>query len=414
MAMLLFIDFDASLGSAQGTGPTTWPDWPKPPGVFHYSGVVAQDRAQYGSALGCPTLGAGRNTGSSAIFLNGNVASPSSYNSAGGYSIGVKRTTYSIGDEIFACFDICMSGLNGGGTGQMGESKAQGGTAASIFRCGDVGLYFKSLSLVVSTYTVVFALFNASTEVATITVPNITLATTWMHVKMSCKLHSSTGYITCTIDGVSQSASYTGQNTVSVNAANSSGTTATADHVYFGPPVMYNTILSNSLPGGIDNIHIDDTAVPTHRPRGSRVSLSGSSTDVNAVAVGTGASSIIDALSNPTDAKAARFNGASAETIMDLASISTSGIESAVLGFNLYAKRPANRNANAARHLSMGLDISGVQTMGTAAVAVTLPISSVTTPPNTDYAVQGLFEGIYTAGITTSNLANVKVRLLTS
>lgn len=165
--------------------------------------------------------------------------------------------------------------------------------------------------------------------------------------------------------------------------------------------------------GAIDNIYFDDSAVPTHRPRGERIALGTGSVDVNAAAVGTGASTISDALNNPTDAKAARFTGPSASTILDLASYSTTGLETNLIGFNLYAKRPASRAVNTTRYLSMGLSISGVNTMGTRAAATALAISSVTTPPNTDYNIQGLFEGIYTAGVTTSNLSNVKVRLLT-
>lgn len=409
MACLLFIDFDASLGSAQGTGPANWPDWAKPPGVYHYSGIVAQNQVSYGSVFSCPSFTTGRNTGSTSIGVGvGSFGvSETNYNSSGGFVVGANRSAWGIGTEVFCSMDI-------------GYSNSQNIIAAStantmaVFRFGDIAVFVKSATLILTTYTVVFSVKNNGSEIATITVPNVTPGTTWSLFKMACKLDATTGYINCTIDGVTMSSSYTGHNTVAVIAAGSTGTTATADHVYFGSPCMQDTSSHLTFPGCLDNIYIDDTAVPTHRPRGQRVSLSGSSTDVSAAAVGTSATTIIDALGNPTDAKAARFTGAAASTIMDLAAITTTGLETNVIGFNLYAKRPANRDANVVRYLSMGVDISGVQTMGTLAVAVVLPVSTVATPPNTDYPIQGLFDKVYNASITTSNLANVKIRLLTS
>jgi hypothetical protein len=399
MAAILFIDFDASLSAAQGTGPTTWADVGKPPGVFCVQGVVAQNQNTAPTGYALP---AGRTSNSTSFGLSSWVADSTFYN-WGGNQIGVKRSTWGIGSECWLSADIIPSSI-------QVPTTANTDYRSAVFRWGDVSIDVKSCTLVVSTYTIVFSVKNNSTEVATITVPNCT-TTSWLIMRVHCKLDGSTGLIEASINGVNQSVVYSNQNTVSSIGLSTTGSTTSADHIYVGPIVM--TSGTTCYVGAIDNIYFDDSAVPTHRPRGERIALGTGSVDVNAAAVGTGASTISDALNNPTDAKAARFTGPSASTILDLASYSTTGLETNLIGFNLYAKRPASRAVNTTRYLSMGLSISGVNTMGTRAAATALAISSVTTPPNTDYNIQGLFEGIYTAGVTTSNLSNVKVRLLT-
>jgi len=400
MAALIFVDFDASHVAAQGTGPTSWDDCCKPPGVFIGTGVVAQSQAT--NPNGGSYFNAGR-TANSTAYGHHTTSAISSFN-IGTTQVAIKRTTHGIGSECWSSCDLACSVIGASTTATVSGYNA-------VWRWGDLQIIIKSATLVTSTYTIVFSVKNNGSEVATITVPNI-VSSSWMFMKVAAKLHSSTGYITATIDGVAMSASVTGVNTVTTLAEAGTGTQTSADHITFGVPVITNG--SNGYIGKIDNIYIDDASHPTGRPRGERISLGSSSTDVNASAVGTGATTIANALDSPTDAKAARFTGAAASSIIDLASYSTSGIETNLIGFNFYLKRAANRDANVSRFISVGVDISGVQTMGTLAAATTLAISSVTTPPNTDYLAQGVFDKMYTASVTTSNLANVKVRLLTS
>lgn len=413
MSAILFIDFDAGLSQSQGSGPDPllqWSDFAKPPGLFHYNGVVGQSQSSgWGASIN--GVASGRTANSGAIGEHSGPAG--TYTSNGGLCTAVKRSVYSIGSEIWVSADLMVGSTAFGSTTTTTSGTNSTDKRTATFRWGDISVWVKSSTLVVTTWTIVFSIKNAGSEIATITVPNVVLGVSWLFFKMNCKLHASTGYIVCTIDGVAMSAAYTGQNTVAVNALADTGTTDSPDHIFFGPPCLSGAA-GGTTSGRIDNVYIDDASHPTGRPRGERVSLGASSTDTNCAAVGTGATTVTNALNDPVDAKAARFTGAAASTVMDLATYSTTGLESGLIGFNLYAKRPASRDPNVARFLSMGVDISGTPTMGTLAVAVTLPVSSVTVPPNTDYPIHGLFEKIYNASITTSNLADVKIKLLTS
>lgn len=192
MAAKIFIDFDVGLSGAQGTGPSLlatqggWDDWAKPAGVFHYNGVVSQNQASAHSYSELCGL-SGRTSRSSALGPGSGQFNTSTYQSNGGSQIGIKRSTYSIGDEIWCSCDLEVPCV-------LNSTTFSTDKRMPCFRWGDISVVLKTATLVVSTFTLVFSIRNAASEIATITVPNV-ITSSWMFFKMACKLHASTGYI---------------------------------------------------------------------------------------------------------------------------------------------------------------------------------------------------------------------------
>lgn len=415
MSVKLFIDFDVNGGATQGTGPTdnVWLSWAKPFGVYHNSAVVTSNPDLVSGAPGYIRFTAGRTANSSAFGLMGVPGSPlddpaAVPSSTSGTTIGVRRSVFGLGAELFFTFDLAYPGILPATYDTPVTSDKY-----VCFKWGDVTLRPKScVDAGGGNSTIVWSLRNDVTEIAMVTTTLI-VAASWLYVKLHVKLDATGGLIDCQINGVAQSAVYTTQNTVAVNPIAGVGTTESADHIYFGPPILINAGTGAAGEALIDNILIDNSGWPTGRPAGQRLALGASSTNSNWSAVGTAVTTIPDALIDPTDAKAARGVGVGASTILDLAAFSTAGLLPNMIGMNLYAKRAVNRDGHSARSLQLGLSQLGVHTMGPYSAGTVLPVSGVDLPPATDFPNFTLFDGVYNAGLTTSNLVDFKARMLT-
>jgi hypothetical protein len=425
MATKVFIDFDSNLAGSQTAAPTAWVNMGKPRGVYAVSGVLSQDPNACGTEY-TPHPTPGRHADSSAYGQT--MLTFRTY--SGGRMIGVNRSMYSIGSEVWLTADIRIPFMS---FAHLDSTVMMDDPLNYVFRWGDVAVIPKSITWSGATFTAVFSVQNDEVEIATVTIPGISVAAVsglihdwevgtpeashWLFMKVHVKLHDTTGLIDVNIDGYAQSASYTGQNTVQTIAENSTGTLYTADHVYFGWPGFLVTYATQPyvLVGAIDNVGIYDTGFPAGRPNARRWTMGSSESNSGFLAVGTAATTVRDALSTPTDAKAARGQGEGASTVIALAgSFPASGLEDEFIGCNIYLKRVAKRDSALDSRISVGLSIGGIHTMGTKAVDVELPLNAPTTPPNTFYQAEGVAEGIYDAGLTLDNIGDAAVRLLVS
>lgn len=403
MATKVVIDFDCNLVASQSTAPTSWENTAKPVGVYHQEGVLTRN-PNVVTGIILPTPQTGRTTGGNSYGFQASITNVSSY-LTNGTQIGVDRSVYSIGAEAWATFDVKYSLI--ASTAPYGVP-----SAFAIFRWGQVSVYVKTVTFTSPNWTVVYAVRNNATEVATVTVTDVT-STSWHYCKIHVKLDATTGLIDVNIDGFAQSVSYTGQNTVSSIVLASTGTVLTADFIYFGPPLAFGTATQANA-GSIDNIGIFDTAFPAGRLIARRWSMGTTSTDTNWAAVGTTPTTVPDALLLPDDTQAARGTGVGADTLITMAgSFDFTGMQTDLIGINVYLKRPAQLDAfSASRHITIGLSRTGTHYMGTVAVAQSLHVDNVLVPPNTNYTFGGIGEGIFTAGLTQANFDTTTIRLL--
>jgi hypothetical protein len=406
MSTKLIIDFsenvDITTGNESGS-PSVAGGFGLPQGVYHINGVLTRDQTKFGSFF-LPT--AGRTSSNS--FIGYNQGAGQAYLDLSGSVIGVNRAQWGIGSEIWTSFDI---------TGQyiVMSATASAQTASQypllMFRWGDVTVQPKSLAYSVTTFTTVFSVRNNAVEVATITVPGLTQSG-FLYCQFHVSLHSSSGIIECAINGISQSVVYTASNTVANQSLNSTGTLSSSDHIYYGPPVLIAPPSTYYNVGGIGNIYIDDSQYATGRPLCTRWIMATSSVDVNFTAVGTGSSTVPNALKGINDTHAAR-GAVGGTTLINMTPFSNTGsLNPNILGFNIYTKKVANRDAATPRQLSTGISIGGVHTMGSGSAGMILPTSAVSNPPNSDYSRS--FDGIYNTSITTASMNDVKIRLLVS
>ena len=424
MAVKVFIDFDASQSATQGTAPTSWADCMKPQGVYQIEGVLAQNQeftyVGDGITFGDPgfIIRQGRDTNSSAWGKT--MASPGA-DSVNAVPIGVNRAILGIGDEVWCTYDLqflASSDWPGGVGVTRAMTTTWGWRNFYTFRWGQLAVILENVTLAYreegeeDRYTLEFSVLDNEVEVATVTVGDV-LDGQWLFAKIHAKLDASTGAIEATINSVAQSASGTGRNTVSAIAANSTGTVLTADHIYFGAAVFYSSE-GGMCGSAIDNILIDSAAFPVGRPRGRRVNMGASAISTDVEAIGTGATTVPDALINPSDAKAVRGVGEGAITAIDIGTVTFSGLvdhEEALIGANIYLKRPVIRTSSVDLRLRGGLRIDGVDYMGSLLEANVLQLDQSVTPPAEDYPISGRHEGVYTSALTRTLLPDAKILL---
>jgi hypothetical protein len=407
MTTAAFVDFDVNLAGMDDVGPSNWGDQRPVPGVFHYRGVATSDQSIGTNAHGHT----GRTANSGAYGLQGSAisgATRTTYVTNKGVQMAIRRSVYSIGSEVWLTMD--MKGLANIGATSLSSAYEPTADWAQMFRWGDVSIRCKSATYEPPSspaqYTMLFSIRNNGTEVATLSVPNV-LPTDWMFLTVYVKLDATTGAITCTIDGVAQSVAYTGQNTVAVIAL------ASATEVYFSPWTLDN--LSTLYSGSMDNVWIGTVGFPAGRPRGERWRVLSDNTLVNWEAEGTAPTTVTVALFDAADAKAARGHSGGGSALLNMQSYVTTGLETDLVGFNLYCKKPSNRDANADRRLSVGMSLSGVHSMGTVVAGTVLSVDSVGTPPAvafvhlTDYVYQKSGGGSFTI----TDLSTILARLLT-
>lgn len=408
MSMYVFVGFE---GNAAAIGnPTTWADWRKPVGVTHNKGAATQDTtiappnsASWGTSIfgtGRPVTGAsGKCMGGGTVFSGASSPTYSAYHTAQGYQVSVSRASWSIGDEVYCSMEIQWYTLP---TSSMSGLQPTAGYNA-IWRWGDLSLVHKSSTYDSGTghHAMVYAMMNAGVEVATITVPG-TQASTWHHVRIRAKLHATTGLIEASIDGHAQSAAYTNQNTIAVTSL------VSAAHIHFGPPVADDNA-STCRVGYVDDIWLGD-AYPTGRPVGTLVTLSADGTLSGWAAEGTSATTVVNALSSDSDAKAARGSGVGSSALLTLAALSIPSLTNTIHGFQMFVVKVSNRDLVAAKRLAVGVSLSGVHTMGSLLNATNPPADSVTTPPAVNY-IHG-HDYVWNPSMGVSDWTNIRVRLL--
>jgi hypothetical protein len=275
---------------------------------------------------------------------------------------------------------------------------------AQIFKWGDVSIRAQSTTYAAPLWTVVLSIRNVATEVATITITNVTTFT-WHFLKVHVKLDAATGLIEASVDGIAQSASYTGQNTVATTVL------ASAPYIYFGPPIFDNATNAYAA-NQIDNVLFDDAAFPAGRPYGERVAISNETAD-GWTAVGSGASTLVDALSSPLDVKAARGPlGGLAR--FDIPVFEDVNLETDMVGFNLYGKRAATRSTTKPLTLNPVVIQDGsplIPNIGNAGSY--LPIGEVVTHPETNnlFVFSGAYTGKGSAKIPSASIASGDIQM---
>lgn len=421
MAGKLFIGFDinksnASLVVYNATSSylaaTVWSWLTFPYGVFHNKGVAALDSVgpylpnnggvgQY--LLGAAASGVGASYGSSSGWT---AASPfrTTFQNAQGFQLGIVRSMAGLtGAELFITFELKLSGF---GSGDKTTGYVPSSAWNTVFTWGDVSILMKSH--IGSPATSIFSIRNNGVEVATTTLASYT-ATDWLFCKLRVKLDATTGLIDFTVAGAAQSAPYTGQNTVSVTSL------ASAAVIYIGPPVMDNGTLL--YVGAIDHILFDDSAFPAGRPSTSSFALLADDTLVDMAAFGTGATTVVDALSSVTDAKALRASVADGSAILTQTPPATTTFLTDILGVEVWAKA-ANRNGTSDRRAQIGYSLSGVQTLGVKARGTPLIYDTAIDPPTplgqTTHVVEQIFTTSAAAKMTKTELATMKVVIKSS
>lgn len=417
----LFISFYPSQSpslTAVGTAAQEWSRVGWPLDVYHYRGVATLNKA-----LGC-TLQPGGGTfvttytrtmsggqsytghryGASAKYDGTTTPSYATWTGQNCFQLGIKRATHNISNEVYVTFDWHQASFpNSSITGHEPTAEYK-----SIFRWGDVEIRFKSTTWTGSSHTVVLAIRNNGSEIATITVPGVTNSTE-QFTRIHVKLDATGGLIDCECAGNGQSVSYTGQNTVNTISLSS------AAFIYVGPPIADNNA-TQAYPCSITNVYMSSTGYSAGRPMAAVIGITSDNTLSGWLPEGTAVSTLTNALSLATDAKAARGYGTGAYALLNLSTRSylgdLVGLQPDILSIELHAGKVSNRDLVIAKRLSLGISLNGVATMGSYARTVYLSTDSSGTPPAGAY-VNVLSEFILNPPCTTADWANIKARLET-
>ncbi len=430
MAGKLFIGFDldkasatllSHLNSISVGAPSVWANnLMLPRGVYHNKGAATQDititptnnpnTATGGAGGGCTDLGRpaagayGCNT--SSPFTGVSSTTRATWATAQGYQLGVNRSVTGLGAEFWLTFDMKFTGIP---SSTLNSTYLPSADWGKVVKFGDVELACKQTTWNGSSHTVVYSLRNNGSEVATVTVPGI-INTYWLFCRIHIKLDAATGLIECDIGGISQSVAYTGQNTVQTTSL------ASATSVFVGPPIFDNGVTAYA--GSIDNIYFDDAAFPLGRLEVAAFTLLADDTLSGMAAYGTSPTTVVNALSDMTDAKAMKAVTAGAYAILTQTPPTTTSYMTDVVGVEMGMKRATNRSASLDRRLEVGYQLSGVQTMGTKSKGHTLPFSNSITPPDSAataaFPVEQIFETSLAAKMTKTELATMKVVIKSS
>jgi hypothetical protein len=332
---------------------------------------------------------------------------------AKGFQIGIVRNrvlpSSLSANEYWFSFEVTMPQLP---NSSLSSSHSPTLDWQSIFRWGDVQIKFKQTTYISggssdAIHDVVFAVMNNGVEVATITCPSVSClqdgsTTTSLWCLVHVKLHASTGLIEAAIAGNAQSASYTGQNTVQTIAE------ADATAIYFSGCITDDGTTMRY--GGLDSILVDDAEFPVGRPIVRLVTLLADDTLTDAAAAGTSPTTVVNALSSPTDPRQLRFSSSTGRALMTNTMPSTAGLNSTVLGFQGAFSRASNRYPLTGRRMATGLSLSSVDAEDEYFKNEPLPFSSIITPPETT-GLDGLWS-VYEKGgggkFATSDLASIK------
>lgn len=411
--------------SAGGYSPY-WDGWAKPPHVYHRNGVATLNAAENGSTAGgiaCHFNNDGRVTTvlTETYKTGGALGNSTGYtqwtgsnrtllinSTTGGMQIAIDRD-YWIGTnatEIYAQWDFQLSQTT---TGSQGVTVTNGifVNPTAMFVWGDVAIHIKSQTYVSTPsamYTLVLAVYNNGSEIATISLPQ-QAAANWYYCRAHIKLDGAAGVIEFECNTTTMSVPFAAGNTINtVSVAN-------ADWIYIGPP--FADTGTTSYLGATDNFWLGTTGWPTGRPRGFPHTVASDGTLSGWAAEGTSATTITDALLG-NDAKAARGSGSGATALLNLTGIATTGLESDLIGYTIIPAYISNRDQTTWKRLSVGMSSGGTHTMGALTSAQQPPLAYRSTPPAEVY-IQYSWEGLYldSGGTPFPSSSLHSVRLLT-
>lgn len=279
------------------------------------------------------------------------------------------------------------------GTLDRSESRFQ------IFKWGDLSFRIRRIFNYATSPTradITFELYNVSSSLGTITLTAVN-ASQWMHVRIHAKLDSS-GAFEVSVDGVASN--HTGINTVATTAL------ASATQLWFsaGALGIVSTSSVHSV-GSIDNLLIDDAAFPAGRPSGRRLAISGDGM-LTGWAPSSGSGTIATALS-AIDSNSARGTGDGSVALLTLASLTTTGLNTDILGWQIQACGVSNVDTTLARKLVTGVDVGGVSRVGTNISSQSPPL----TPSEINPGIDTVFYNGGTTNFTLTDVANTKLRL---
>lgn len=338
----------------------------------------------------------------------GALGSRSDYVSGGGLSNlaalgeltqGVTCTRATLGNpsELWVTMDISYSLL---GNVDIPASFQRSESRFQVFKWGDLSLRPRRIFNAASSPNradITFELFNASTSLGTITIPSVN-SLQWMHVRIRAKLDASTGAFEVTIDG--NTSSHTGINTVATTPL------ASATQLWFaGGALGALSGSSNFALASIDNLLIDDAAFPAGRPSGRRLAVTGDHS-LAGWAPTSGTGTVATAVSS-IDSNSGRGTGNGSVALLNLASLTTTGLNTDILGWQILACGVSNVDTATARKLVTGVDVGGVARNGTNISAQSPPL----TPSEINPGMDTIFYNGGTTNFTLTNVTNTKLRL---
>ncbi|MFM8359739.1 MAG: hypothetical protein ACKOET_14435 [Verrucomicrobiota bacterium] len=302
--------------------------------------------------------------------------------------------------EVWASFDIYLpivgnSSMDDPATMMRSEARFQ------MFKWGDLSLRIRRwLNNSGVNWVWVFEAFNGTTSLGTITLPPYTTSQ-WAFVRVRARLDSGTaGLLDITIDGVSLNSG--GINSVATTSL------ASATHLYFSGGYLGDLNLSGSLKfyGAIDNLLIDDAGFASGRPTGTRVSLASDGTLTNWAP--NGAASLAAALTSGGSGTG-RGTGTGATALLNFGTITTTGWEPNLLGWQLVASGLSNLDPVVIRKLRTGVDLSGTPYSGSQVETLVPPMTPSTL--TTGYNLDTVWTKAGSADFTLADLPNTKARL---
>ena len=312
---------------------------------------------------------------------------------------GVTCTRATLGNpsELWVTFDISYSllgNVDNPASFQRSESRFQ------VFKWGDLSLRPRRIfnaATSPSRADITFELFNASTSLGTITIPSVSTLQ-WMHVRIYAKLDASTGAFTVTIDGITST--NTGINTVATTSL------ASATQLWFsGGALGALSGSANFALASIDNLLIDNAAFPAGRPSGRRLAITGDST-LSGWAPSSGSGTVATAVSS-IDSNSGRGTGSGSVALLNLATLTTTGLNTDILGWQIQACGVSNVDTATARKLVTGVDVGGVARNGANISTQSPPL----TPSEINPGIDTVFYNGGTTNFTLTNVTNTKLRL---
>ncbi len=313
---------------------------------------------------------------------------------------GVTCTRSTLGDpsELWVTMDIShalLANVDDPTNYERAQSRFQ------VFKWGDLSLRLRRIfnfSTGPSRCDVTFELFNVSSSLGTITLTSVN-ASQWMHVRIHAKLDASSGAFEVSIDGTASN--HTGINTVATTSLSS------ATQLWFSAGAL-GVVTGSSSPislGSIDNLLIDNAAFPAGRPSGRRLAISGDGT-LTGWAPSSGSGTLTTALS-AIDSNSARGTGDGSVALLTLASLTTTGLNTDILGWQIQACGVSNVDTTLARKLVTGVDVGGVSRLGTNISSQSPPL----TPSEINPGIDTVFYNGGTTNFTLTDVTNTKLRL---